>query len=130
MKQVILKRNTGQRIYQGDHPSFKDAVEFCVREKICLSNSDLSGSDLSGSKLSGSNLPSEHKIISISPIGSENGTLLTFDNLDGKGLIVCRGCFSGTIDEFVAKVKKKHTGTKYEKQYLAAIEFIKTIFGV
>lgn len=31
---------------------------------------------------------------------------------------------------FVEAVKKKHSGNKYERQYMAAIELIKTVLGV
>ena len=41
-----------------------------------------------------------------------------------------RGCFSGTLPEFVEAVKEKHSGNKYERQYMAAIELIKTVLGV
>ncbi len=44
-------------------------------------------------------------------------------------LIYNRGCFSGTEEEFLAAVSKKHAGTECEKIYKAAVEFIKLKFG-
>ena len=50
---------------------------------------------------------------------------------DESGVLkINRGCFSGTLPEFIEAVKNKHSGNKYEKQYMAAIEFIKTVLLV
>jgi hypothetical protein len=91
--------------------------------KANLSGADLSGANLSGADLSGANLDKKHRFISISPIGSENGCLWVMENSDGI-LIYNRGCFSGTKDGFVKAVSKKHAGTIYEKEYIAAVRFI------
>ncbi|MWQ00755.1 polymer-forming cytoskeletal protein [Glaesserella parasuis] len=54
-----------------------------------------------------------------SNVGSENGTL-TVSN--GKfGLIVTRGCFTGTVDEFLSKSKKVHD-EKTHHEYKLLIE--------
>jgi hypothetical protein len=88
-----------------------------------LSGADLSGADLPRANLSGADLDKKHRFISISPIGSENGCLWVMENSDGI-LIYNRGCFSGTKDGFVKAVSKKHAGTIYEKEYIAAVRFI------
>jgi hypothetical protein len=90
---------------------------------------DLYGTDLHRANLLGANLDSKYCYLSISPIGSENGCLWTFRGEDGV-LKLNRSCFSGTLPEFVEAVKNKHSGNKYEKQYVAAIEFIKTVLMV
>ena len=43
------------------------------------------------------------------------------------GYFVRAGCFFGTLDEFVERVKKVHTGTKFEREYLAAVELAKIV---
>lgn len=94
-----------------------------------MRGADLSGADLSRANLQGANLDKKYSFLSISPIGSENGCLWTFRGEDGV-LKLNRGCFSGTLPEFVEAVKNKHSGNKYEKQYMAAIELIKTVLMV
>jgi hypothetical protein len=94
-----------------------------------LREADLYGADLRRTNLYGATLDSKYCYLSISPIGSENGQLWTFRDEDGV-LKLNRGCFSGTLPEFVEAVKNKHSGNKYEKQYMAAIEFIKTVLMV
>jgi hypothetical protein len=37
-----------------------------------------------------------------------------------------RGCFSGTEEQFVEAVIKKHSGTEFEKEYMVAVELIRT----
>jgi hypothetical protein len=94
-----------------------------------LREADLYGADLRRTNLYGANLDSKYCYLSISPIGSENGQLWTMR--DERGVLkINRGCFSGTLPEFIEAVKNKHSGNKYEKQYAAAIEFIKTVLMV
>ena len=42
-----------------------------------------------------------------SQVGTENGTLTVY-NTKGNMLEVTRGCFQGTVDEFLAASEKKH----------------------
>lgn len=38
------------------------------------------------------------------------------------------GCFSGTLDEFVEKLKTTH-GNKYAKDFFAFVEFVKNKYN-
>ena len=63
----------------------------------------------------------------ISIIGSENGTYTAFKNKDG-GILVNRGCFSGTLEEFTDAVNKRHSG-KFHEEYQLVIELTKLRLG-
>ena len=59
-------------------------------------------------------------------IGSEDRKTYFF--ADGKNKMYVRaGCFFWTLDEFVAQVKETHSGTKYERQYLSAVDLAKIV---
>ena len=61
-------------------------------------------------------------------VGSENGTLTVFNGKDG--LIVTRGCFTGTVDEFLSKSDEVHDD-KTKNEYKLLIEVAKSrILGV
>ncbi|WP_248623195.1 hypothetical protein [Citrobacter koseri] len=62
--------------------------------------------------------------ITIGPIGSENGFLTAFRQKDNS-IVVSRGCFSGTIDEFESAVKERHGDSENAQIYLALIPVIK-----
>ena len=62
--------------------------------------------------------------ITIGAIGSHDDTTTFYRGKDG-GIYVSCGCFSGSIDDFAAKVKQVHAGTKHERTYLLAIELAK-----
>ncbi|WP_448756836.1 polymer-forming cytoskeletal protein [Aggregatibacter sp.] len=63
-----------------------------------------------------------------SNVGSENGTLTVFNGKDG--LIVTRGCFTGTVDEFLSKSAEVHDD-KTKNEYKLLIEVAKSrISGV
>ncbi len=52
-------------------------------------------------------------------VGSENGTVTVFNGRDG--LIVTRGCFVGTVEEFLTKSKEVHD-EKIHHEYKLLIE--------
>lgn len=56
-------------------------------------------------------------------VGSENGTLTVFNGKDG--LIVTRGCFEGTVDEFLQKSAEVHD-EKINREYTLLIEVAKS----
>lgn len=62
--------------------------------------------------------------ITIGAIGSRDDTTTFYRGMDG-GIYVSCGCFRGSIDDFAAKVKAVHAGTKHERTYLLAIELAK-----
>ena len=61
-------------------------------------------------------------------IGSEKRRTYFFKG--DNGCFVRAGCFFGTFDEFAAKAKKRHGGTKFEREYLAALELAKIVLEV
>jgi len=92
----------------------------------------LRGADLRGADLRGVNLgelgkiQSSSDILIVGRIGSRNDYTTIFHT--DKGVFVRCGCFKGTLDEFEAKVKQTHNGSKHEKDYLALIQFVKIKF--
>ena len=58
-------------------------------------------------------------------IGSEKRKTYFFKG--DNGYFVRTGCFFGTLDEFVERVKKVHARTKFEREYLAAVELAKIV---
>ncbi|KKF35631.1 hypothetical protein LU631_12095 [Erwinia tracheiphila] len=62
--------------------------------------------------------------ISIGPIGSENDFLTAFRQRDNS-IMVRRGCFSGTIDEFESAVNDTHSDNQHGDIYRALILVIK-----
>lgn len=59
-------------------------------------------------------------------IGSRRRKTYFFRDGDGN-MFVRAGCWFSSIDEFVERVKDVHSGTKYEKEYLAAVELAKIV---
>lgn len=59
-------------------------------------------------------------------IGSERRKTYFFRDSDGN-MFVRAGCWFSSLDAFVERVKDVHGGTKYEKEYLAAVELAKIV---
>ena len=58
-----------------------------------------------------------------SHVGSENGTLCWFIQKD-RSILVNRGCFSGSLDDFRKAVEKRHGDSPDGQQYHLLIQFI------
>lgn len=67
---------------------------------------------------------SPNHVMTIGAIGSRND-FTTFCRGKDKQIMVKCGCFNGTIDEFVEKVKQTHGNNKYALVYRAAVEVAK-----
>lgn len=68
-------------------------------------------------------------ILCVSGIGSFYRHTTVCMTEDKKLLVVC-GCFSGTLSEFEAKVKKTHGDSKYAREYQLFIELVKLHFNM
>lgn len=64
-----------------------------------------------------------------SKFGSENRSTTFFRTKNGKIFVTC-GCFKGTLEEFVEKVKETHGDNIYAKEYLAIVEVVKIRFNL
>ncbi|GAJ29833.1 DNA cytosine methyltransferase [Acidomonas methanolica] len=56
-------------------------------------------------------------------VGCENGTLTWFRDRSG-GVLVNRGCFNGTLDDFEGAVRDRHGDSQTGHEYQVLIEFI------
>ena len=87
-----------------------------------LGGADLGGADLRGADLGGNKLVSERPLLLIGPIGSRSDYLHAF--ITEAGVMVRAGCFTGTRDEFAARVEKDHRENVHGKEYAAALVLI------
>lgn len=63
-------------------------------------------------------------LVWFSKVGTEQGTLTVYKSKDGSLLATC-GCFSGTVDEFLAKSAKVHD-ERIKREYRLLIEVAKS----
>jgi uncharacterized protein YjbI with pentapeptide repeats len=99
-----------------------------------LRGADLEGANLRDADLEGANLRDADlgnwgiilDILTIGPIGSRKAYTTSYKT--DKGIFIRCGCFKGSLDEFVTRVKVVHKDNTYERDYLAMAEFIKNKF--
>lgn len=123
---IEIKSISGQVLfeYEKENNTIKDTLEEAVRNGAYLRGADLGGADLGDwGKLS-----SFEDILIVGVIGSRYDYTTMYHT--DKGVFVQCGCFRGTLEEFAAKVKETHSETKYERDYLALVEFAKIKFEV
>ena len=63
-------------------------------------------------------------LVWFSNVGTEQGTLTVYKSKDGS-LLATRGCFSGTVDEFLAKSAEVHN-ERIKREYRLLIEVAKS----
>lgn len=85
-----------------------------------LYEANLYEADLYGASLHGADFKCDGEFHHLTNVGSENGTLELYSCGDS-GWYVKRGCFSGTKDEFLTKVKQTHKDNEYAIKYNAII---------
>jgi len=106
-----------------------------------LRGADLRGADLRGAYLEGADLrgadlrgayleDKDNSILDIKQIGNIGfrGDYTIGFKCENSIQIKC-GCWFGTIDEFAERVEEVHGDSKYGNEYLAAIQFFKTVFA-
>lgn len=71
----------------------------------------------------------QKSMITILDIGSERGCLTIHSDYK-IGVRVTRGCFTGSIDEFLSAVEKTHGDNMHGKIYRTAIEMAKVKFEI
>ena len=98
-----------------------------------LGGADLGGAYLGGADLRDADLGGAGKINSIDdilivgPLGYRSA--YTHIYRTDKGVYVKCGCFFGTIEEFAKKVHETHVDNKYERDYIALIDYAKAHFA-
>jgi len=96
-----------------------------------LGGADLYGANLYGANLRGANLyganlgekfgklTAGRPFFQCGPIGSRSDYLQSF--ITNKGIVIKAGCFTGFLDEFVAKVESTHGDNNHAKEYAMAV---------
>ena len=108
--------------HDAEENSVKITLEAAVKVMADLAGAYLAGANLDGAYLARANLAGERPVFQIGPIGSRCAYLIAY--LTDKGIFVRAGCFFGTRDEFLEKVKETHGENAHAREYLAAVAFI------
>ena len=125
--------------FKKENNTVKDTLMEAVKRGANLSGANLGGANLGGAYLGGAYLrvadlgdwgkiQSPSDILIVGVIGSRNGYTTIFHT--DRGIFVQCGCFKGTLEEFEERVKETHQGNKYERNYLALVEFVKVKYEV
>lgn len=123
MKIEIKNRYTGEVIFS--HEQDGNTVE----SKVSLSGAnlrraDLCDADLCGANLRGAALADDAKCDGLfhhlTNVGSEGGVLELY-SCGAYGWLVKRGCFVGSLQEFIEAVNKKHGDNEHGKKYRAIV---------
>jgi uncharacterized protein YjbI with pentapeptide repeats len=89
-----------------------------------LGGANLGGANLGGAYLGGKKLIGQRPIFQIDRIGSRSDYFISYTT--EAGIMLKAGCFTGTIEEFEAKLKDEHGDNHHAQEYRAALELIKT----
>jgi len=87
-----------------------------------LTRANLAGADLAGAKLGDKTLTGSRPVLMIGPIGSRSDYLTSYTT--DSGIVLKAGCFTGTVDEFRAKLTQTHGENEHAREYAAALVMI------
>ncbi len=135
----IKNRYTGAVILEGEYETLVDLINAnpsANLESANLVRANLESANLESANLYSANLYSAkcgdlfvQNIYSIGPIGSRKAYLTVWLFTDGSTQYRA-GCFSGTEQEFIAAVQKRHGDSKHAADYMAAIQLVNVLKGV
>lgn len=144
-KKIQIKSIWGSVLFEHECETLKEAVVEAVKRGADLRGADLREVDLLGADLRGANLVGADlrevnlwgadlreanlreaflRHFSIGPIGSRNDYLIVIV-LKDKTLQVHAGCWTGTVDDFVKRVKEAHGDNEHAKEYMEALDLAK-----
>ena len=89
-------------------------------------NSSFYNSRFDNSRFDKKKITGRRPFFFISPLGSDARMLMAVST--EKGIYIRTGCFSGSLDDFTAAVKKKHAANEHGREYVAAITLIELHF--
>ena len=129
---IEFKSWLGKAALEIEAGSTKEAVEKAVKD-----GANLYGANLDGANLRCANLRcakhNDKKLWQVRPIlqlgccGScDRITTIIFYADKSEPMVYC-GCFSGTIEQFEEKIHETHSGTFHEYEYMAMVDYIKSI---
>lgn len=87
-----------------------------------LTGAKLTGANLTGAKLGYKTLTGVRPVLMIGPIGSRSDYLTAY--MTDRGIVLKAGCFTGTVDEFRAKLAQTHGENEHAREYAAALVMI------
>ena len=95
-----------------------------------LAGAYLKGADLKGGKLDNGEVidDNERPFFALGPIGISQRTLFAFSTK--QGIRLRAGCFFGSTEEFLAKLKTTHGDNNHAKEYQAALVMIEAHFNL
>ena len=83
--------------------------------------------NLYGAKHNDKELWKTRPVLQLGCCGSVGRSTLVMFYADKSDPMIYCGCFSGTVEEFEAKIHKRHGGTFHEYEYMAMVDHIKAI---
>ena len=133
MTKIEIKTMWGDIIFthEKENNTVKDTLQEAVKSGADLRGADLRGADLRGADLRGADLGGADlggaDLCGANLYGADlrGANLYGADLRADKGIFVRCGCFRGTLEEFVAKVKETHNDNEHARNYLAIAEFVK-----
>lgn len=114
-------RVTGNSFVYGNVRVYGDA--FVGGHACVCGNAQVSGSAkvYGNADVCGDASVDKNNVFVASNVGSARGNLTVFTGASGN-LLVTRGCFYGTDEEFLEKVRRRHAGTRYQTEYELLIQ--------
>ena len=117
----------GKAALEIDAETIKEAVESAVNDGANLYGANLRCANLDGAKHNDKKLWGLRPVLQLGCCGSVGRSTLVMFYADKSEPMIHCGCFSGTIEEFEAKIHERHGGTFHEYEYMAMVDHIKAI---
>ncbi|GAC42784.1 hypothetical protein [Paenibacillus popilliae] len=128
---VVIGRAQIEQSQLGQHARISGGSQICksrIGNYARIEGSVVKGADIGvPCHIRHGHIESSRDLLTIGPIGSEDGTLTAYRGKSG--ILVTRGCFTGTLGEFTIAVENRHGDNLHGRLYQSTIEFIELYFS-
>ena len=76
----------------------------------------------------GASITMTYECIVLGPLGSRSAMMTAY--VLNEIIQIGAGCFLDSIEKFESQVKEVHAGTRHEKEYLAALDYVRAKFAI
>ena len=126
MKIYLRATNGDWALHEGDLAKELKSRNIVISDKASLG----AGASLGAWAIVGAGaiVGTTYQCIVMGPFGSRDATLTAYPHKDS--VWIGTGCFLGPIDDCEKAVRETHRGTEHERQYLAALHYVRARFAL
>ena len=132
MKIYLREKNGLLKLFEGDLTAELKQRQIIIGEGDSIGERASIGEEASIGALANigeeASITMTYECIVLGPLGSRSAMMTAY--VLNEIIQIGAGCFLDSIEKFESQVKEVHAGTRHEKEYLAALDYVRAKFAI